>query len=92
MTPQVWRPATHSNVASRDRRPDRRQLVLGAVRVDREKIEAEARYDGKSVLRTNVTIPAEEVAVQYERLLLVSCWAGFRAIKPVLSEAEGSVL
>jgi len=53
-----------------------------AVTVDVKKIEAEARYDGKFVLRTNTTLPADEVAIQYKRLLMVEQF--FRAAKSVL--------
>ena len=53
-----------------------------AVTVDVKKIEAEARYDGKFVLRTNTTLPADEVAIQYKRLLMVEHF--FRAAKSVL--------
>jgi hypothetical protein len=54
----------------------------GALTIDPEKIEAEARYDGKFVLRTNTNLPAAEVATQYKRLLLVEQF--FRAAKSVL--------
>jgi hypothetical protein len=53
-----------------------------AVSIDSKKIEAEARYDGKFVLRTNTSLPAGEVAVQYKRLLLVEQF--FRATKSLL--------
>ncbi|MFQ5947000.1 MAG: IS1634 family transposase [Anaerolineae bacterium] len=53
-----------------------------AVSIDQAKVEAEARYDGKFVLRTNTTLPAGEVAVQYKRLLLVEQF--FRAAKSLL--------
>lgn len=54
----------------------------GAVSIDRKKIAAEARYDGKFVLRTNTSLPAGEVAMQYKRLLLVEQF--FRATKSLL--------
>lgn len=54
----------------------------GAMAIDPRKVEAEARYDGKFVLRTNTSLPAAEVAVQYKRLLVVEQF--FRAIKSVL--------
>jgi len=54
----------------------------GAMAIDRKKVEAEARYDGKFVLRTNTDLLADEVALQYKRLLLVEQF--FRAIKSVL--------
>jgi transposase len=53
-----------------------------ALTVDAKKIEAEARYDGKFVLRTNTTLPADEVAIQYKRLLMVEQF--FRLTKSVL--------
>lgn len=42
-----------------------------AVKIDLHKVEAEARFDGKWVLRTNTDLPASEVALQYKRLLTV---------------------
>jgi len=53
-----------------------------AVVIDMKKVAAEARYDGKFVLRTNTSLPAGEVAVQYKRLLLVEQF--FRATKSLL--------
>ena len=53
-----------------------------AFQMDLEKIEEEARYDGKYVLRTNTELPAGEVAIQYKRLLLVEQF--FRATKTML--------
>lgn len=53
-----------------------------AVVIDMKKVVAEARYDGKFVLRTNTLLPAGEVATQYKRLLLVEQF--FRATKSVL--------
>ncbi|MBI2855059.1 MAG: transposase, partial [Chloroflexi bacterium] len=50
--------------------------------IDRKKVAAEARYDGKFVLRTNTSLPASEVAVQYKRLLLVEQF--FRTTKSLL--------
>ena len=40
----------------------------GAVVLDETKIQADARYDGKYVLRTNTDLPAEEVARRYKEL------------------------
>ena len=54
-----------------------------AVAIDMKKVAAEARYDGKFVLRTNTSLPAAEVAVQYKRLLLVEQF--FRATKSLLA-------
>ncbi len=53
-----------------------------AVAIDMKKVAAEARYDGKFVLRTNTSLPASEVAMQYKRLLLVEQF--FRAAKSLL--------
>jgi len=58
------------------------RMERGAARIDPAKVEAEARYDGKFVLRTNTNLPAAEVALQYKRLLLVEQF--FRALKSVL--------
>lgn len=57
-------------------------IEKGSFSIDRKKIDAEARYDGKFVLRTNTNLPADEVAVQYKRLLTVEQF--FRAAKSVL--------
>jgi hypothetical protein len=46
-------------------------VARGAVRIDAKKVAADARYDGKFVLRTNTNLPAGEVALQYKRLLMV---------------------
>jgi len=54
----------------------------GALSLDAKRVEAEARYDGKFVLRTNTTLPADEVAIQYKRLLMVEQF--FRMAKSVL--------
>lgn len=53
-----------------------------AVSIDHKRVEAEARYDGKFVLRTNTRLAAGEVAVQYKRLLLVEQF--FRTSKSLL--------
>lgn len=47
-----------------------------------QKIEKEARYDGKYVLRTNTKLSAEEVALAYKNLWLVE--NTFRNIKDIL--------
>lgn len=57
-------------------------MEKGSFTIDREKVDEEARYDGKFVLRTNTNLPAGEVAVQYKRLLLVEQF--FRAAKSML--------
>ncbi len=53
-----------------------------AVTIDIKKVTAEARYDGKFVLRTNTSLLADEVAIQYKRLLVVEQF--FRAAKSIL--------
>ncbi len=58
------------------------QVDKDAVSIDSKKVAAEARYDGKFVLRTNTSLPAGEVAVQYKRLLLVEQL--FRATRSLL--------
>ena len=58
------------------------RVERGAVGINMKKVTEEARYDGKFVLRTNTTLPAEEVALQYKRLLLVEQF--FRAAKSMI--------
>jgi hypothetical protein len=58
------------------------RVEKGAVAIDPRKVAADARYDGKFVLRTNTPLAAGEVAVQYKRLLLVEQF--FRATKSLL--------
>jgi transposase len=50
--------------------------------IDEDKIEEEARYDGKWVLRTNTSLPAEMVALKYKELWQVE--QAFRDIKSIL--------
>ena len=50
--------------------------------VDDEKIQEEARYDGKWVLTTNTDLPAAEVALKYKQLWLVE--DVFRSMKSLL--------
>jgi hypothetical protein len=47
------------------------KLSKGSMTIDREKLEEEARFDGKWVLRTNMDLPAEKVALKYKELLVV---------------------
>jgi len=71
------------------------RLEKGTLSLDRQKVEAEARYDGKFVLRTNTRLPASEVAVQYKRLLMVEQF--FRAVKstldsrPIFHQGDNSI-
>jgi len=53
-----------------------------SVVLDEKKIAADSRFDGKFVLRTNSDLPADEIAVQYKRLLMVEQF--FRAAKSTL--------
>lgn len=50
--------------------------------IDEEKLKAEARYDGKWVLRTNTTLSVEDVALKYKQLWQVE--ALFRTTKSLL--------
>jgi len=58
------------------------QIKRGSVSLDRQKIDDEARYDGKWVLKTNTTLPAEKVALKYKELWQVE--QVFRDMKSVL--------
>ena len=50
--------------------------------IDEAKIQEEARYDGKWVLRTNTDLDTAEVALQFKRLWMVEAW--FRSCKSLL--------
>ncbi len=50
--------------------------------VDEDKIQQEARYDGKWVLTTNTDLPASEVALKYKQLWMVE--DVFRSMKSLL--------
>lgn len=54
----------------------------GHFEIDENKIKAEERFDGKWVLRTDLDIPASEVALKYKQLWLVE--DVFRSIKSIL--------
>ena len=62
----------------------RRYLKMNSdnVAIDEAKIEEEAKYDGKWVLRTNTDLPAEMVALKYKELWQVE--QVFRDVKSVL--------
>ena len=62
----------------------RKYLRAGAKQfaVDEDKIEEEARYDGKWVLTTNIDLPTSEVALKYKQLWMVE--AVFRSMKSLL--------
>ena len=53
-----------------------------AFSIDREKIEEEARFDGKWVLTTNTKLRANEVALKYKELWMVE--NTFRSMKSLL--------
>ena len=50
--------------------------------IDYDKLKEEELFDGKWVLRTNASYPAEEVALQYKELWMVE--QAFRTVKSVL--------
>jgi len=50
--------------------------------IDEKKIKSESRYDGKWVLRTNMDLPASDIAVKYKQLWMVEDI--FRTMKSVL--------
>jgi transposase len=58
------------------------KLEKDTVSVNQTKIEEEARYDGKWVLKTNTTLTAEQVALKYKELWQVE--QVFRDMKSVL--------
>jgi IS4 transposase len=58
------------------------QTKAEAFAIDAEKIKAEARYDGKWVLRTNTDLSAADVALKYKQLWMVELV--FRTTKSVL--------
>jgi len=51
-------------------------------RIDEKKIAADARFDGKWVLRTNIDLSAKEVALKYKQLWMVE--QVFRTMKSIL--------
>jgi len=53
-----------------------------SITIDQNKIEADARYDGKWVLKTNTDLPPETVALKYKELWQVE--EVFRDIKSLL--------
>ena len=58
-------------------------LKSGRVKVDRAKVKAEEKHDGKYLLRTSDdTLPPEDVALGYKQLLEVE--AAFRTLKSTL--------
>jgi len=62
----------------------RKYLMLDreTIVIDQKKIEAEERFDGKWVLKTNTNLPAEKVALKYKELWQVE--QVFRDMKSIL--------
>lgn len=62
----------------------RRYLTIekDAARIDEAKVQSEARYDGKWVLRTNTDLTCEQVAMKYKQLWQVE--RIFRDVKSLL--------
>jgi hypothetical protein len=58
------------------------KVAKGSVTIDAKAVEADARLDGKFVLRTNTELPAEEVALAYKSLWRVE--RTFRETKSTL--------
>jgi transposase len=58
------------------------KVCKGGMTIDTDKIDAEARFDGKWVLRTNMPLSAERVALKYKELWQVE--QVFRDVKSVL--------
>jgi transposase len=58
------------------------KMDRNTVTINREKIEEEARYDGKWVLKTNTTLTAEQTARKYKELWQVE--QVFRDMKSIL--------
>ncbi len=50
--------------------------------IDEDKIQSEARFDGKWVLRTDLDLPAADIALKYKELWQVE--AVFRSVKTIL--------
>ena len=58
------------------------KVESGSFSINRTKAQEEQRYDGKFVLRTNLELPAEEIALQYKELWRIERW--FRDLKGLL--------
>jgi len=59
------------------------KLDRGGLRIDEDKIKADARFDGKWVLRTNTSLSAAQAALKYKELWKVE--RTFRDVKTLLS-------
>ena len=58
------------------------KVTPGGITVDQDKIAAEAKFDGKWVLKTNTDLPTEKVALKYKELWQVE--HVFRDLKSIL--------
>ena len=58
------------------------KVSKGGMTINRDKIDEEARFDGKWVLRTNMNLSAERVALKYKELWQVE--QVFRDVKSIL--------
>ena len=58
------------------------KVCKGGMVIDRDKIDQDARFDGKWVLRTNMSLSAERVALKYKELWQVE--QVFRDVKSIL--------
>jgi hypothetical protein len=58
------------------------KIRAGQCTIDQQRVEADARYDGKYVLRTTTDLPADEVALAYKNLLWIERL--FRDLKSLL--------
>ena len=47
------------------------KVTRGTFRIDKKKVEADKRFDGKWVLQTNTELPSAEVALKYKELWMV---------------------
>ena len=59
-----------------------RMLKDGTPKLNATKVQQDARYDGKYVLRTTTDLPVEDVVAAYKTLMRIE--QGFRTIKSVL--------
>ncbi len=71
-----------SLVSNRGYRKYLKQTRKGAFEIDRNRAKAEARFDGKWVVRTDTHLSAEDVALKYKDLLMVEDL--FRSMKSIL--------
>jgi Transposase DDE domain len=58
------------------------KIRAGQCTIDQQRVEEDARYDGKYVLRTTTDLPADEVALAYKNLLWIERL--FRDLKSLL--------